>query len=186
MNLKLIAAQSIRRLYVGCVRLQKLDRKRIAFFVTMAASASFSLLLFQNFTPTSPPPPAPPADYVLRPNYKFLPYDGYLIPYVPRGNPRPMSPAVALQKYLMAKAAHTVSMQQLTRDTSCKTIAITYKGKDPKTNLAVRTFTFACGNLVVTRNDVFDRGPHGSPNPVGQFIIKTPVKIANVAAAKRN
>jgi len=187
MNLKVLVAQSIRRLCVGFIRSQKLDVKRIAFLVTLTAFGSLSLLFFQNFT-NPPPQPLPPANYVLKPNYRFTPYDGYLIPYVPRGNPRPISPAIAAQNYLKGKAAHMISTQQLNvgpgRGIACKTIAITYKDKDPRTNLAVRTFTFACGNVVITRNDVFDRGPNGSPNPVGNLVIVTRVKMANVAAAK--
>ena len=187
MNLKLFVAQSIWRLCVGSVRLPKLEMKRIPFVVILAAFGSLSLLFFQNFT-APPPPPSPPANYVMRPNYKFTPYEGYPIAYVPRGNPRPISPTIAAQNYLRGKAASMISAQQLSvgpnQAAACKTIAVTYSDTDPKTNLAVRTFTFACGNIVITRNDVFDRGPHGSPNPVGQLIIKTPVNLANVTAAK--
>jgi hypothetical protein len=87
---------------------------------------------------------------------------------------------------LKREAASMIATQQLTGVSACKTIDITYTAKDPTTNLAVRTITFACGNQVVTRNDIFDRGPQGSPNPIGQFIVKTPVTVANVTAAKRN
>ena len=186
MNLKLLVAQSIRRLCVGCVRLQKLDMRRIAFLAILAAFGSLSVLCFQNFT-APPPPPAPPANFASKPNYKFLSYDGYVIPYIPRGNPRPISPQVAAQNDLMRKAANIASTQLITGDQSCKTVAITYKDKDPRTNLAVRTFTLICGGRqVITLNDVFDRGPQGSPNPVAQLMVKSPLKIANSQAAKRN
>src|SRR5689334_3651060 len=91
MNRKLIIAQSIRRLCGGRVRLQKLNMRRIPFFVTFAAFASLSVVFFQNCTTSSQPPPDPPADYVLKPNFKVFSFDRYVMPYVPAGNPRPMS-----------------------------------------------------------------------------------------------
>lgn len=193
MTLKLFMAQSVRRLHAGCARLQKLDIKRVGFLVIVAAFGSLSLLFFQNFT-NPPPQPLPPPNYVKKPNYKFFQYGGYPIPYVPRGNPKPMSPQVAADNYLKQKAVSMASRKQLTQDTTCSTVAITYKDKDPKTNLAMRTLTFVCGSVdwrgnystvVLTQNDIFDRGPNGSPGPVGQVFIKTPVTIANVAAAKQ-
>src|SRR5579864_5735247 len=127
MNPKLFVARSVRRLCDGCARLQKLDMKRIPLLVTLAAFGSLSLLFFQNFT-NPPPQPLPPPNYVLKPNYRFIPYESYLIPYVPRGNPRSISPTIAVQNYLRAKAAQTLSIQQLrvgpNRGTACKTIAI--------------------------------------------------------------
>ena len=186
MNLKLIVPQSIRRLCGGCVRLQKLDRKRMAFFVALASFGSLSVVFFQNFT-APPPPPSPPATYTLKPNYKFLAYEDYLIPYVPRGNPRPISPQVAVQGYLLRKAANIAATQQLTGDQSCKTVNVSYKNKDPRTNLAARTFTLVCGGTkVVTLNEVFDRGANGSPNPVAQLAVKSPLNVNNSQAAKRN
>jgi hypothetical protein len=186
MTLKLIVAQSIRRLFGGCVRLQKLDRKRMAFFVALASFGSLSLVFFQNFT-APPPPPSPPANYVMKPNYKFTRYEDYRIPYVPRGNPRPISPQVAVDAYLMRKAARIASTQQITGDQGCKTVNVSYTDKDPRSNLAVRTFTFVCaGNRVVTLNEVLNRGPNGSPNPVAQLLVKSPLSINNSQAAKRN
>lgn len=186
MNLKLFVAQTIGRIRTASVRQQKLDMKRIVFCVTLAASGSLSLLFFQNFTGTPPSQPQPPATYTLKPNFKFLSYENYLIPYIRRGNPRPISPQVAAQASLMRRAAGIASKQQITGDQSCQTVAVTYQDKDPLTNLAVRTFTFVCGGTqIVTRNDVFDRGPNGSPNPVAQLMVKSPLKIANSAAAIR-
>ena len=187
MNLKLIMAQSLRRLCVGCVRLQKLGMKRVAFFVTLAASGSLSLLFFQNFTGTPPSQPQPPATYTLKPNFKFFSYESYPIPYIPRGNPRPISPQVAAQAALMRTAANIASTQRITGDQSCKTVNVSYQDKDPRTNLAIRTFTFVCGGTqVITRNDVCDRGPNGSPNPVAQLLVKSPLNVNNSQAAKRN
>ena len=187
MNLTIIVAQSLRRLRDGSVRLQKLDMKRVAFFVTLAASGSLSLLFFQNFTGTPPSQPQPPATYTLKPIYKFLAYEGYVIPFVPRGNPRPISPQVAAQAALMRTAANIASTQRITGDQSCKTVNVSYKDKDPVTNLAVRTFTFVCsGNRVVTLNEVLNRGPNGSPNPVAQLLVKSPLNVNNSQAAKRN
>jgi hypothetical protein len=187
MNLTIIVAQSLRRLRDGSVRLQKLDMKRVAFFVTLAASGSLSLLFFQNFTGTPPSQPQPPATYTMKPNFRFITYENYLIPVIRRGNPRPISPQVAAQGYLLRKAANIASTQRVTGDQSCKTVNVSYKDKDPVTNLAVRTFTFVCGgNQVVTLNEVLNRGPNGSPNPVAQLLIKSPLKINNAQAAIRN
>src|SRR5690242_4061078 len=98
MNLKLFVTQSVRRLRAGCARVQKLNMKRLPVLVIVAAFGSLSLLFFQNFT-NPPPQPFPPPNFVLKPIYKFTQYNGYPIPYVPRGNPKPMSPQVAVQNY---------------------------------------------------------------------------------------
>lgn len=187
MNPKSFVAQSLRRLCVGCVRLQKRDMKRIPFFVTLAAFGSLSVLFFQNFTGTPPSIPEPPATYTLQPNYRFVPYEGYLIPYVKPGNPKPMSPQAAVQVRLMQKAANIASTQLLTGDRSCQTVSVGFANKDPATNLAVRTFTFICGGTqVVTLNEILNRGPNGSPNPVTQLLIKSPLNINNSQAAGHN
>ncbi len=184
MNPKLFVARSVRRLYDGRARLQKPDMKRIPFLVIVAAFGSLSLLFFQNFT-NPPPQPFPPPNFVLKPIYKFTQYNGYPIPYVPRGNPKPMSPQVAVQNYLMQKAVSIASRQQITGDRGCQTVNVSYKDKDPKTNLALRTFTMVCaGNQVVTLNEIFDRGPNGSPVPV-QLLVKSPLKTNNAQAAIR-